>query len=191
MAAAPANGRRRGLPAAATAGTLAVALGTSLLGGCRASSEAPAPTSGEGSPTTAAASPATPPARERPLPRSACELVTQAEVEAAIGAPVGAGLQEVEEGRSLCSFRLVTGADESVAVIATSAPGVPASFDAARRNAPSARPVDAGDEAFVNGGQALVRKADTMVVVLVVLRRDPAQLAEAATGLVRLVGGRL
>jgi hypothetical protein len=190
----PADGRRRRLPVAATAGTLAVALGSGALAGCRD----PAGPSGPGR-----AGPGTQPAQASAVPpataslpadqarQGACDLVTPAEVEAAIGQTVGAGRQEAQEGRSLCSFGLASGTDESVALLLTSSSGVRASFEAARRNATAAQPIDAGEEAFVNGGQALVRKGDTMVVVLVVLRREPAQLAGAAADLARTVGARL
>ena len=46
----------------------------------------------------------------------------------------------------------------------------------------------AGDEAFVSGGQGLVRRGDTMVAIIVALRRDLPQLAAAATKLVQSVG---
>ena len=184
MARPPANGRPGRLSKAA-AGSLAVVLSTGLLAGCGGSGD---PARGGG------ASPTTPTAA--PLPadmpqKRACGLVTQAEVETAIGARVTPGREEAQEARSLCSFSLASGADQSVALISTSSSGVGAAFDAARRGISGAHPISAGDQAFVSGGQALVRKGDTMVAILVVLRRDAAQLTAAATTLAQAVAGRL
>lgn len=123
--------------------------------------------------------------------KAACGLVTQAEVEAAIGAKVGPGKQDAQQGRSLCLFAVVSAADQSVVILSTSSSGVPASFKSTRASAQGAREVTAGDEAFVNGGQALVRKGNTMVAVLVAVRQPPAQLTAAAAKLAQVVGTRL
>ena len=123
--------------------------------------------------------------------KAACGLVTQAEVEAAAGARVSAGRQEVQPGRSLCSFSLVSAADQSVVILSTSSSGVPASFASNKASAQGARDVSAGDEAFVAGRQALVRKGNTMVVILVALRQEVAQVTAVATKLAQAVGNRL
>jgi hypothetical protein len=50
-------------------------------------------------------------------------------------------------------------------------------------NGPQA--VTAGDEAFVSGGQGLVRRGDTMVAIIVALKRELPQLAALATRMVQ------
>jgi hypothetical protein len=178
----PSNGRPRRAPRLA-----AVALCAGLLAGCGGSSGGEE--AGGGAPTETTSVAVNLPAD---LPQKpACGLVTQAEVEAAIGARVSPGKQEVQPARSVCSFSLVSAADQSVVIISTSSSGVPASFASSRASAQGPRDVSAGDEAFVVGPQALVRKGNTMVVVLVVVRGEGAQLSSAATRLAQAVGGRL
>ena len=182
MASLPSNGRPRHLPRAA----VAVALCSGLLAGCSGSK---ADGSAGGSDSSSSAAPVTLPADQAQKP--ACSLLTQAEVEAAVGAKVAAGKEEVQSGRSLCAFTLVSAADQRVVLVSTSSSGVPAAFEAARANAQSPESVAAGDQGFVSGGQALVRRGNTMVAILVVLRQAPAQLAAAATRLAQAVGTRL
>jgi hypothetical protein len=158
-----------------------------VLAGCGGSSDASKPS---GDATTSTRAPAVQLPADQPQ-KAACGLVTQAEVEAAIGAKVSAGKQDAQPGRSLCLFTLVSAADQSVLVLSTSSSGVPASFASTRASTPAARDVNAGDEAFVAGGQALVRKGTTMVAVLVALRQQAAQLTAAATKLAQTVGTRL
>ena len=112
-------------------------------------------------------------------------------MEAAIGAKVAAGKEQAEPGRSLCTFSLASAADQSVVLVSTSSSGVPAAFDAARAKVGSPQPVGAGDQAFVSGAQAMVRRGNTMVAILVVLRHQAAQLTAAATKLAQAVGTRL
>ena len=192
MAFLPSNGRphpsregtdspRGDLPRAA----VAVILCSGLLAGC-GGSKGSSSGGGGASPSGAVA----------PLPadqaqKPACALVTQAEVEAAIGAKVGAGKEQAEPGRSLCTFSLLSAADQSVVLVSTSSSGVPAAFDAARAKVASPQRVAAGDQAFVSGAQAMVRRGNTMVAVLVVLRQQPAKLTAAATKLAQAVGARL
>ena len=183
MARVPSNGRPRHPSRAA----VAVALCAGLLAGCNGSN---ASGSGDGnapSPSGAVA-PALPADQAQ---KPACGLVTQAEVESAIGAKVAAGKEQGEPGRSLCTFALVSAADQSVVLVSTSSSGVPAAFDAARAKVGSPQPVGAGDEAFVSGAQAMVRRGNTMVAILVVLRQQAAQLTAAATKLAQAVGARL
>jgi hypothetical protein len=178
----PSNGRPRRAPRLA-----AVALCAGLLAGCGGSSGGEE--AGGGAPTETTSVAVNLPAD---LPQKpACGLVTQAEVEAAIGARVSPGKQEVQPARSVCSFSLVSAVDQSVVIISTSSSGVPASFASSRASAQGPRDVGAGDEAFVVGPQALVRKGNTMVVVLVVVRGEGTQLSSAATRLAQAVGGRL
>ena len=158
-----------------------------VLAGCDGSSKASGP---EPAGATASTSVAVDLPSDLPQ-KPACGLVTQAEVEAAIGARVSAGKQDVQPARSLCSFSLVSAGDQSVLILSTSSSGVPASFASNRANTQGARDVSAGDEAFVAGRQALVRKGNTMVIVLVAVRQDGAQVASAATRLAQAAGARL
>jgi hypothetical protein len=179
----PSNGRRRRQLAAGTAVVLSC-----VLAGCGGSSNAAKPGAGDATTTSRVAAVELP--ADQPQ-KAACGLVTQAEVEAAIGVKVAAGKQGAQQGRSLCLFSVVSAADQSVVILSTSSSGVPASFKSTRASAQGARDVTAGDEAFVNGGQALVRKGNTMVAVLVAVRQQPAQLTAAATKLAQVVGTRL
>lgn len=189
MPSLPSNGRGRHLPRAAAAGTLALALGSALLAGCGGSKDAGAGGGSENTtPSVTSATIALPADQPR---RPACQLVTQAEVEASVGVRVSAGKETAVEGRSLCSFTVATAADQSVLIVATSSSGVPAAFDAARQKAESPQSVNAGEQAFVSGAQALVRKGNTMVAILVGVRQQPAQLTASATKLAQAVGTRL
>lgn len=184
LASVPSNGRPRRRARAA----IAVALCSGLLAGCGGSKADGSAGSGGPSATGTAGPPALP--ADQPQ-KAACGLLTQAEVEAAIGAKVTPGKEEAQPGRSVCSFSLVSTADQSVVVVSTSSSGVPAAFDAARARVESPQPVTAGDQAFVSGAQSLVRKNNTMVAILVVLRQQSAQLTAAATKLAQAVGTRL
>jgi hypothetical protein len=183
----PANGRPRRRPRAA--GTAAVALCSVLLAGCGGSSPKGSGSGGPGGPPTSAAAAVALPA-DRPQ-RRACALVTQAEVEAALGAKVGAGRETSTEARSVCGFALSSAGDQSVIVVSTSSSGVPAYVAAARREVASPQPVPVGDEAFVFGAQGLVRKGDTMVSVVMAVRQEPAPRTAAATRLIQAAGARL
>ena len=181
----PSNGRPRH-PRRRAAAAVAVALCATLVAGCGGSSDGAEPK--PGTETTAVTEP--------PLPadmaqRAACSFVTRAEVEAALGTRVNPAKETVEEARSLCTFSLTAGANESVGVVAVTSSGVPAFFATARGRMTAPQSVSAGDEAFVSGGQALVRKGNTMVAILVIVRQQPAQLASAATKLAVAVGNRL
>ena len=179
----PSNGRPRLSRRAAGAAAALVCAG--LLVGCGGSSDGGTPAE-----TTAASSP---PVSVPTLPadkpqRAACGFVTRAEVEAAIGTRVNPGKEATEAARSLCTFNPVAAADESVAVVAITSSGVPGFFKSARERLTAPQTVSAGDEAFVSGGQGLVRKGDTMVAIIVAMRRDLPQLAAATTKLVQAVG---
>jgi len=199
MGSLPSNGRpgRRGaagiggVPRSLAAGTIAMALCSGVLAGCGgSSSSSKASGSGGGDPPPSGAqAAATLPADQIQTP--ACGLLTQAEVEAAVGVRVNPGKQGEQEARSLCGFALASAADQSVVVVSISSSGVPAAFEAARQKAVSPQPVGGGDQAFVSGGQALVRKGNTMVAILVALRQTPAQLTAAATRLAQAAGNRL
>jgi hypothetical protein len=181
----PSNGRPR-LVRRAAAGAVGAVACAGLLAGCGGSSKASGPkpeTTAAPSPTVSV--PALPPDKAQ---RAACGLVTRAEVEAAIGAKVNPGKETAEPARSVCAFNPVAGADESVAVVAVTSSGVPAFFKTASERLKTPQVVAAGDEAFVSGGQGLVRKGDTMVAIIVALHRDTPELAGMATKLAQAVG---
>jgi len=176
----PPNGRPR------RASTLAAAaLCAGLLTACGGSSGG---AQGGGGPavssTAVTAVPVPPDLPQRP----ACGMITLAEVEAAIGARVSPAKEETREGRSLCSFSLVSKADESVVLISTSSSGVPAFFANAFNKADAPQTVGAGDQAFASGPSGLVRRGNTMVAILVVLRQPGPQLQAAVTKLIQAVG---
>jgi hypothetical protein len=187
----PSNGRRgpKGRGPNRAAGALAAALCATLLTACGGSPKASAGGAGAGAtnPTTPAAAPL--PA-DRPQ-KPACGLLTAADVEAAIGAKVNPGKEDALPGRSVCSFSLATGADQTVLVVSTSSSQVPASFDAARQRSGAVQTVNAGDQAFVADAQGFVRKGDTMVAVVLVLRRPAAELGAAATKLLQAAATHL
>ena len=177
------NGRRR-LPRAAATATLAAALSSSVVAGCGRSTNGSTGGGGEGSPVTAVL-----PA-DRPQ-KPACGLLTQAEVESALGARVSAGKENAQEGRSVCVFTVGPTSEQSVIVVSTASSGVPAAFGAARQRAEAPQSVAAGDEAFVAGNQALVRKGTTMVAILTAVRQPAGQVTSATTKLVQAVASRL
>lgn len=179
----PSNGRpRRALKLAA------VALCAGLLAGCgRSSGGAQA---GDGSTPTSSALPAVSLPPDLPQ-KPACGMISLAEVEAAIGAKVSPAKEETRPGRSLCSFGLAGKADENVVLISTSSSGVPAFFTTAFNTANAPQAVTAGDQAFVSGAQGLVRRGNTMVAILVVVRQPPAQLQAATTKLTQAVGAHI
>lgn len=163
-------------------------LSAGLLAACGGSNDRGAAGGENAGPTT--------PVTAVPLPADvpqadACELITRAEVEAAVGARVNPGREAAQEARSLCTFSLVSGPDQSVVLISTSSSGVPAAFDAVQQSAEAEQPIDVGDQAFVSGGMAVVRKGNTMVAIVVVLRQPPAQLSGVATRLARSMATHL
>ena len=176
----PSNGRPRRAP------TLAVAaLCAGLLAGCGGSSGGAK--AGDGATdSTRAVPPVSVPAD---LPQKpACGMITLGEVEAAIGAKVSPAREETRPGRSLCSFGVVSKPEESVVLISISSSGVPAFFASAFNTATAPQAVTAGDQAYVSGAQGVVRRGNTMVTILVVLRQPPAQLQAAAAKLAQAVG---
>lgn len=178
----PSNGRPRVRRRAAVAAIVCAG----LLAGCGGSSDrtGPQPETTQAPPPTVTV-PALPADRAQ---RPACGFLSQAEVEAVVGAKVSAGKETAEPTRTVCTFTPVAGAAESIAVVAVTSSGVPAFFTSTRERLNRPQAVAVGDEAFVSGGQGLVRRADTMVAVVVVLRRDLPQLAAMATKLVQTIG---
>lgn len=181
----PSNGRPRRAPRLAIA-----ALCAGLLAGCGGSSGGAQ--AGDGAPTETTS--VVPPAVALPADlaqKPACGMITAGEVEAAIGTKVSPGKEEARPGRSMCSFTLVARPQESIVLISTSSSGVPAFFATAFNTAAVPQAVTAGDQAFVSGAQGLVRRGNTMVAVLVVLRLPPAQIQAAATKLTQAIGTHL
>ena len=177
----PSNGRPRRARA-----LVAAALCACLLAGCGGSSGGA--DAGDGA---SSASTSVPPAVSLPpdaAQKPACGMITVGEVEAAIGTKVSPAKEESRPGRSMCSFTLVSKPDESIVLISTSSTGVPAFFATAFNTANAPQAVNAGDQAFVSGAQGLVRRGNTMVAILVVLRQSPTQIQAAATKLTQAVG---
>jgi hypothetical protein len=183
VASVPANGRTRRGPRAAAVAGLSVALCSSLAVACSSSSGSgtkPAAASGAGAPAAAPATTATGGSQ-----RPACGLVTQAEIEAAVGVKVNAGRESVDEFRSVCSFVVVGATDPGVILTSTTSPSSAAGFARVRDNlGDAAQPIDLGDKAFAAEPQAAVLKGSTLVAVLVTVRPAPAgaatKVAEAA-----------
>lgn len=191
MAAFSSNGRGRRLPRAAAA-ALAVSLSSALLAGCGGGGAKKAATGGGGdggSTTTVTVAQIALPADQPKRP--ACGVVSQAEVEAAIGAKVTAGKETNQDARSVCSYTLTTAADQVVLIVTTSSSGVPAAFESARAYAQGAQPINIGDQAFTAGAQAVVRKGTTMAAVLVTVRQQPAQLSASVTKLAQAIGSHI
>ena len=176
----PSNGRPRRVRKLAVA-----VLGAGLLAGCGGSSGGAQ--AGDGATAGSTAVPAVSVPADLPQ-KPACGMITVGEVEGAIGAKVSPAKEETQPGRSLCGFTLISKPDESVVLISTSSSGVPAFFAGAFNRAAAPQAVSAGDQAFVSGAQGLVRRGNTMVAILVVLRLPPAQLQAAATKLAQSVG---
>ena len=178
----PSNGRPRRAPR-----LVAAALCAGLLAGCGGSSGGAK--AGDGAAVDASVTGRAPVALPADVAQKpACGMIALAEVEAAIGTKVSPAKEEAQPGRSLCAFRLVSKPEESVVLISTSSSGVPAFFASAFNTATAPRAVTAGDQAYVSGAQGVVRRGNTMVTILVVLRQPPAQLQAAATKLAQAVG---
>jgi hypothetical protein len=181
----PSNGRPRRAPKLAAA---AVVLCAGLMAACGGSSDK---AGGDGGAAATETSSVVPPAVSLPadLPQQpACRMITVAEVEAAIGTKVNPAREETRPGRSLCSFPVSAKPEESVVLISTSSSAVPAYYTNAFNTANAPQAVSGGDQAFVSGAQGLVRKGNTMVAVIVVMRLPPPQIQAAATKLTQAVG---
>jgi hypothetical protein len=178
----PSNGRPRRAPMLVVA-----TLCAGLLAGCGGSSGGAKAGDGAAPPASSVVPPAVAVPADLPQ-KPACGMITLGEVEAAIGTKVSPAKEETQTGRSLCAFKLVSKPEESVVLISTSSSGVPAFFATAFNTANAPQAVNAGDQAFVSGAQGLVRRGNTMVAVLVVLRLPPAQIQAAATKLTQAVG---
>jgi hypothetical protein len=164
-------------------------MGACLLAGCAGSSSTGGGPAPAGATATTSGILGELPTDQQQKP--ACGVVTAVEVEAAVGAKVGPPKETVESGRSLCSFPLASSADQSVVFVLVSSSGVPAFFESARQRAEAPQPVSAGDQAFAAGPQGLVRKGNTMVAILLVLRAPRAQLTQVAARLAQAVGTHL
>lgn len=179
--------RRRGTRA--TGLVLALSVLVAGCGGGSAKPKASAPKAGASgtTPSTAAALVATGPQRQ------ACSLLTQAEVEAAVGGKTNAPRpSEQATAGSGCSFTLAAGPDQAILVASTTSPGSPAAFDAARARAnPPAQTVSAGDKAFVAGGQAVALKGSTLVTVVVATKQAAAAQTQTATRLIQAAAARV
>lgn len=119
-----------------------------------------------------------------------CRLLTQAEVQAAVGAPVKQPMSA--PGAEACTFALASGGGQ-VLVLSSDAADNPTKFDSYSRGA--ARPVEnlpgVGDRAFLVGGQAYVLKGSVLVGIAVDMRQPEARLNEVARRLVQLAAGRI
>lgn len=118
-------------------------------------------------------------------PNRVCNIITKADVEAALGSPVAAG-----QGTSGAACRYTSssgGEDQAVLVLLTDEPNNKEIFD----RTTSARGMEplpgVGDKAFINKGgqgvQAFVLKGNKIVVVVLNLDRPAQALSDAATKL--------
>ncbi|MEA2844310.1 MAG: hypothetical protein QOJ69_1981 [Actinomycetota bacterium] len=115
-----------------------------------------------------------------------CDLVTQAEVEAAVGAPVKAGGSAGTPQGTACSFSLASNGAEVILVLKSTDQGNVANYDKIKKGSTGAKDLSGlGDKAFVAGGQAVVLKGTSLYVVTLSLDRPPAELADASTNLVK------
>lgn len=120
----------------------------------------------------------------------ACEVVTKAEVEAAIGTPVGAGQSSGGGATAACKYEL-QGTTQSV-IVAITASTDPQDFQDAKAAIPNAQPVpNINAESFVAGGRAFVLKGNTLGIVAVNLERPDPALSDAARKLAQAAAGRL
>ena len=115
-----------------------------------------------------------------------CELVTQAEVEAAIGAAVKPNGSAGSGAGTSCAFSLATGADSLILVVKSTDAGNATSYDTIKQGAASPKDLTGiGDKGFVAGGQAVVLQGTNLFVVVTKLDRPAAALADASTKIVR------
>jgi Protein of unknown function (DUF3558) len=150
-----------------------------LLAGCGGGDD-----KGEASDTTAPGETTTVPAAVRS--DKPCDLVTEAEVSAAVGAPVKAGSSGGSATGTQCTFALATGADSLILVVKSTDPGNAANYDTFKSAAEAPKDLTGiGDKGFVAGGQAVVLTGTNLFVVVTKLDRPAAALADASTKIVR------
>ncbi len=115
-----------------------------------------------------------------------CDLVTEAEVAAAVGTPVKAGGSAVTAQGTACSFTLASNAAQLILVVKSTDQGNVAKYDQIKRSSADAKDLTGvGDKAFVAGGQAVVLQGTTLFVVALTIDMAPAALAAASTNLVK------
>lgn len=115
-----------------------------------------------------------------------CDLVTEAEVSAAVGAPVKSGGSAGSGAGAGCTFALATGAESLILVVKSTDPGNAANYDSIKSAAESPKDLTGiGDKGFVAGGQAVVLNGTNLFVVVTKLDRPAAALADASTKIVR------
>ncbi len=115
-----------------------------------------------------------------------CDIVTEAEVETAIGAPVNAGGSAGSAAGTSCTFALATGADSLILVVKSTDPKNAANYETIKAGAASPKDLtDIGDKGFVAGGQAVVLNGTNLFVVVTKLDRSATALADASTKIVR------
>jgi hypothetical protein len=170
-----------GLRAATRVACGALALVGLLLAGCGGGGH-----KGEASATTVAPADTTIPAVASDKP---CDIVTQGEVEAAVGEAVRAGGSAGTGAGVGCTFTPVKGTGSLILVVKAT-DGSPAKYDQIKRAAAAPKDITGvGDKAFVAGGQAVVLKGSDLYVVVIKLDRPAAALADASTKLVKAAAG--
>lgn len=168
-----------------------------LAAGCMALILSACGASGSSKASSAPSKPATPATDDQGAsataagPGTPCRLVSEADVEAAVGADVRqSGSTDTSTGKG-CSFALASASDQNVFVVATNPANSAAAFDAAKANAAVEPIAGLGDRAFVLGGRAVVQKGSTLLVVIVGLKQSPSSLAAAARKLAQSAAPRI
>lgn len=132
------------------------------------------------------------PSRQIAEGTAACGLLTRAEVESAVGAPVNAGKGIEREGSgSSCSWSLRSDGSQNVSLAAT--PGNAASFDRvlSSRGGAQQRLTGVGDGAIVAEGSAVGFKGSTLVLIAINTSQTEARKRASAEALVRAAVPRI
>lgn len=135
------------------------------------------------------------PSGQPPPASGTCRLVSETEVASAVGAEVkGVGAASKPEGQ-VCTFALtkVTDPPQTVLVVTATAKEGPEAFEAALKGAGVGVQTigEVGDKAFVSGGQVVVLKGDTLLVIVVGLDQPASTLGQSARKLAETVVARL
>ena len=119
-------------------------------------------------------------------PNAACNLATQSEVEAAVGAPVkpGAGAQGI-----VCRFEMASRASSFVLIESNESPQASQIYDVKASTAERAENLTGvAERAFVAGDQAVILRGSKLVTVTVSLGQPQAAVTAALKRLAASVG---
>ena len=110
-------------------------------------------------------------------PNMACQVVTKAEVEAAIATKVRDGLGDAG---TICTYMLENAFDQSVVLERTNSPQSAQIFELNKTSSAAVEPLTGvGNDAFLTGNKAYVLKGTAMAAITVSVKQPPAATTAA------------